>query len=98
MASLREELGEAVSTEGFVIPGGEPLARQDLVAVVAGEALSVVGIIAVGDAPGGDDLQRQVVRWRLVSSGPHLVTGDTLGGKFVLIAGGAVNVILLRDE
>ena len=61
IAPLREELGEAVSTEGFVVPGGEPLACQDLVAVVAGEALSVVRIIAVSHSPGCDDLQRQVV-------------------------------------
>ena len=29
---------------------------------------------------------------------PHLVAGHTLGGELVLIAGRAVNVVLLRDE
>ena len=54
---LGEQLGEAVSTERFVIPGGEPLASQDLVAVVAGEALPVVRIIAVSHSSRRDDLQ-----------------------------------------
>ena len=33
-----------------------------------------------------------------MSSGAHLVTLDTLGGKLVLIAGRAVDFIFLRDE
>ena len=47
-APLAEQFTEAVCTVGFVIPGGEPLSSQDLVTVVAGEALPVVGLVPVG--------------------------------------------------
>ena len=55
-ASLAEELPEAVSTVGFVVPGGEPLASQGLLTVGAGETLPVPGVVPVGDSALGDHL------------------------------------------
>ena len=57
VAPLGEELGEAVRTVGELLPRGEPLARQRLGAVGAGEALPVVGRVTVGHAPAGDNLR-----------------------------------------
>ena len=57
VATLGEELGEAVCAVGELLPGGEPLSRQCLGAVGAGEALPVVGGATVGHTPTGDHLQ-----------------------------------------
>jgi len=82
VAPLGEELGEAVSAVGELLPGGEPLPRQCLGAIGAGEALPVVGGATVSHT----------------STGDHLITFDTLGGELILVAGGAVDVVLLGDE
>jgi len=81
-APLGEQLPEAVRAVGLVIPGGEPLPCQGLLAVGAGEALPVPGVVTVGHPSLGD----------------HLATFDTLGGKLLLIALGAVDVVLLGYE
>jgi len=81
-ASLGEELGEALGAVWVLLPGGEPLPRQRLAAVGAGEALPVVSLVTVGDAAARD----------------HLSALDTLGCKLVLVAGGAVDLVLLGDE
>ena len=47
-APLAEQLPEAVRTVRFVIPGGESLSGEGLLAVGAGEALPVPGVVAVG--------------------------------------------------
>ena len=57
VAPLGEELGEAVCAVGELLPRGEPLARQRLGAVGAGEALPVIGTATVGHTPAGDHLQ-----------------------------------------
>ena len=57
VAPLGEELGKAVRAVGELLPRGEPLARQRLGAVGAGEALPVVGRVTVGHAPAGDNLR-----------------------------------------
>ena len=57
VAPLGEELGKAVGAVGELLPGGEPLTRQCLGAVGAGEALPVVGGATVGHTPTGDHLQ-----------------------------------------
>ena len=55
-ASLAEELPEAVSTVGFVIPGCEPLTSQGLLTMGTGEALPVPGVVPVGHSALGDHL------------------------------------------
>ena len=47
-APLAEQFTEAVCTVGLVIPGGESLSGQGLLAVGAGEALPVPGVVPVG--------------------------------------------------
>lgn len=47
-APLSEELSEAVSAVGLVIPGGEALAGQRSVTVSAGEAFPMPGLTLVG--------------------------------------------------
>ena len=39
-----------------------------------------------------------IIKNSLFLSQSYLVTLDTLGGELVLVAGGAVDVVLLRDE
>jgi len=80
--TLGEQLSEAVSAVGLVVPGGEPLSRQGLLTVGAGEALPVPGVAPVGNS----------------SLGNHLAALDALGGELVLVALGAVDVVLLGDE
>ena len=82
VASFREEFPKAGSTVGLVLARCEPLASQGLAAVGAGEALPVPGVVAVGHPAGGD----------------HLAALDALGGELVLVAAGAVDVVLLGDE
>ena len=48
-APLAEQFTEAVCTVGLVVPGGEPLSGQGLLAVGAGEALPVPGVVPVCD-------------------------------------------------
>merc|ERR1719402_159778 len=81
-AALGEQLPEAVGAVRLVVPGGEPLAGQRLLAVGAREALAKPRLVAV----------------RHAALGYHLVTLDALGGELVLIALGAVNVVFLGDE
>lgn len=81
-ATLGEQLPETVSTVGFVIPRGEPLAGQGLLAVGAGETLPVPWVVPVGDSPLCD----------------HLAALDTLGGELLLVTLGTVDVVLLWYE
>jgi len=81
-APLGKQFTKAVSTVGLVIPGSEPLASEALGTVGTGEALPVPGVVAVGHASLGD----------------HLTALDALGSKLLLIALGAVDVVLLGDE
>jgi len=81
-APLGEELAEAVGAVGFVVSAGEPLTRQGLFAVGASEALPVPGVVAVSDA----------------ALRNNLFAFDALGGEFILVAFGAVDVVLFGDE
>jgi len=81
-APLGEQLPEAVSAVRLVITRGEPLSCQGLLAVRAGEALPVPGVVTVGHPSLGD----------------YLATLDTLGGKLLFIALRAVYVVLLGYE
>jgi len=81
-ASLREELAEAIRTVRLVIPGGEPLSSEGLLAVGAGEAFPMPGVVAVSHTSLRD----------------HLAALDALGRKLLFITLGAVDVVLLRDE
>ncbi len=56
-APLGEELPEAVRAVGLVVPGGEPLPGQRLLAVGAGEALAVPRVVAVRHAALRDHLK-----------------------------------------
>jgi len=81
-APLGEQLAEAVSAVRLLVAGGEALSRQRGVAVGAGEALPVPGLVLVGYTAGGD----------------NLVALDAAGSKLLLVAGGAVDLLLARDE
>jgi len=81
-ATLREELAEAIRTVRLVIPGGEPLSGKGLLAVGAGEAFPMPGVVAVSDTSLRD----------------HLAALDALCRKLLLVTLGAVDVVLLRDE
>ena len=81
-AALGEKLAEAVGAVGLVVPGGEPLPGQGLLTVGAGEALPVPGVVAVGHAALRDDLAAL----------------DAFGRELVLIAFGAVNIVLFGNE
>lgn len=81
-ASLGEELPEAVCAVGLVIPGGEALAGEGGAAVGAGEALPMPGLVLVGHTARGDDL----------------VALDASCSELVLVAGGAVDLLVPRDE
>merc|ERR1712233_8638 len=81
-ATLREELAEAVRTVRLVIPGGESLSSQGLLAVGAGEAFPMPGVVAVSHTSLRD----------------HLAALDALCGKLLLVTLGAVDVVLLRNE
>jgi len=81
-APLRKELAEAIRTVRLVVPGGEPLSGKGLLAVGAGEAFPMPGIVAVCDTSLSD----------------HLAALDALGRKLLFITLGTVDVVLLRDE
>jgi len=81
-APLREQLAEAVRTVRLVIPGGESLSSKGLLAVGAGEAFPMPGVVAVGYSSLRD----------------HLAALDALRSKLLLVALGTVDVVLLRDE
>jgi len=81
-APLGEQLAETIRTVRLVIAGGEPLPCQGLLAVCAGEALPVPGIVPVGHSTLGD----------------HLAALDALCSKLLLIALGAVDVVFLGYE
>lgn len=55
-APLSEELAEAVGAVRFVVARRESLSRQGVVAVAAGEAISVPRFVLVCHAAAGDDL------------------------------------------
>jgi len=81
-ASLAEQFSEAVGTVRFVIATRESLTCQRLLAMSAGETLSVPRIIPVGHASLSD----------------HLAAFDAFGRKFFLVAFSTVNIVLLGDE
>jgi len=81
-APLREELAEAIRTVRLVIPGGEPLSGKGLLAVGAGEAFPVPGVVAVSHSSLRD----------------HLAALDALRRKLLFVTLGTVDVVLLRDE
>lgn len=53
------EVAEAIQTVSKVISGGEPLARELLLAAGAQEAVSVPRLLTVGHSPGGDGLAKE---------------------------------------
>lgn len=81
-ASLSKQLSKAVRAVRTLVPRREPLSRQRQVAVGAGEALAVPGLVLVCDATLVDDL----------------VTLHTACSKLVLVAASAVDLLLARDE
>merc|ERR1712233_268578 len=81
-ATLREELAEAIRTVRLVVPGGEPLSSEGFLAVGAGEAFPMPGVVAVSHTSLRD----------------HLAALDALGCKLLFITLGTVDVVLLRDE
>jgi len=81
-ATLGEELAEAIRTVRLVIPGGEALSSEGLLAVGAGEAFPMPGVVAVGYSSLRD----------------HLAALDALRSELLLVTLGTVDVVLLRDE
>lgn len=81
-APLSEELSEALGAVGLLVTRCEALARQRRVAVGAREALAVPRLVLVRHAALRDDL----------------VALDAAGGKLVLVAAGAVDLLLAWDE
>jgi len=81
-AALAEQLTKAVGAVGLVVTRRESLPCQGLLAMGAGKALPMPRIVAVGNTPLGD----------------HLATFDTFGRELLLVALGAVDVVLLGDE
>jgi len=81
-AAFGEEFPKAIRTVRLIITRSEPLASKGLLAVSAGEALPVPGVITIGHPTLGD----------------HLAAFDTLGSKLLLITLGTVDVMLLRYE
>lgn len=79
---LSIQVAEAVETVGEVVSGGEPLARQLLLAAGAQEAVLMPGLLAVGHPAGGDGL----------------LAVNTLHSKLLLIAGHTEVVAFLGDE
>jgi len=58
-APLGEELAEALGAVRLVIARRESLSRQGVVAVAAGEAVSVPRLVLVRHAAAGDDLRQR---------------------------------------
>jgi len=81
-APLGEEFSKAVSAVGFVIPGSESLASQRLLAMGAGEALPMPGVVAISNS----------------ALCNHLTALDAFGGKFFFITFSTVDVLLLGNE
>lgn len=79
---LSKQVAEAVETVGKVVPRGEPLPGQLLLAPDANEALLMPGLVVVVHT----------------SSGDGLLAVDALQSKLLLIAGQAVVVAVLLDE
>jgi len=80
--SLCKEFSKAISTVWLLIPGGESLSGQAGVTVGATEALPMPGLVAICYTTGLD----------------NLVTLDAPGGKLLLIALCAIDVIVPRNE
>lgn len=81
-APLGEEFSEALRAVRLLVTGCEPLSGQGGVAVGAGEALAVPGLVLVGYATLRNDL----------------VALDAASSELVLVAAGAVDLLLARDE
>lgn len=81
-APLGEEFSEALGAVGLLVTRREPLSRQRRVAVGAREALAVPRLVLVGHAALRDDL----------------VALDAACSELVLVAAGAVDLLLARDE
>lgn len=81
-AALGEQFPEALGAVGLLVARSEPLAGERRVAVRAREALAVPWLVLVRHAALCD----------------YLVTLDAAGGELVLVAAGAVDLLLARDE
>lgn len=58
-APLSEEFAEAVGAVWFVVARRESLSRQGIVAVAAGETISVPRLVLICHAAAGDNLQQR---------------------------------------
>lgn len=81
-ASLGEQLAEALGTVRLLVAAREALAGQRHLAVGAREALTVPRFVLVGHAAARDDL----------------LALDAAGRVLLLVAAGAVDFLLARDE
>lgn len=81
-ASLGEQLAEALGTVRLLVAAREALAGQRYLAVGAREALTVPRFVLVGHAAARDDL----------------LALDAAGRVLLLVAAGAVDFLLARDE
>lgn len=79
---LGEKLAKALGTVRFVVARRESLSRQGVVAVAAGETISVPRLVLVCHT----------------SASNNLVALNTPSGELVLVTCGAVNLLLARDE
>lgn len=79
---LGKQAAEAVEAVGKVIPGGEPLTGQLLLASDANETLLMPGLVTVVHS----------------SSGDWLLAVDTLQSELLLVAGQAVVVGILQHK
>lgn len=59
-APLSEELAEALGAVWLVVARRESLSRQGIIAVAAGEAVSVPRLVLVCHASAGDDLRQHI--------------------------------------
>lgn len=81
-ASLGEQFSETIGAIGLVVARRESLASQGIVTVATGEAVSVPRLVLVRYPTAGDDL----------------VALNASSGKLVLVARGAIDLLLARDE
>lgn len=80
-ASLGEQLAEAVGAVRLVVARRESLASQGIVAVTAGEAVSVPRLVLVRHPAASDDLRRirSLIATRSTSTAFEIIgIGDTL--------------------
>lgn len=81
-ATFGEKFTKAFGTVWFFVTAGESFSSQAFLAVCAGEALTMPGLVLVGYAAAGD----------------HLVTLDAPSSVLVLVALSAVDFLFTGDE